>query len=71
MESRLESIMLQNFPIMLFGISPIVCLLCLFLCFPKMCYVFILCFSMYRSVLHVNGEVSCAPEFTGILEQDS
>ena len=30
--SRLESIMLQNLLIMLFGISPIYCLLCLFLC---------------------------------------
>ena len=29
---RLESIMLKFLPIMLFGISPIFCLLCLFLC---------------------------------------
>ena len=40
---RLESIMLQNLPIMLFGISPIFCLLCLFLCFSEMHYAFILC----------------------------
>ena len=30
---RLESIMLHNLLIMLFGISPIFCLLCSFLCF--------------------------------------
>ena len=35
---RLESIMLQNLPIMLFGISLIFCLLCLFLCFLDMDY---------------------------------
>ena len=34
--SRLESIMLQNLLIMLFGISPIFCLLCSFLCFLGM-----------------------------------
>ena len=38
MEIRLESIMLQNLPIMLFGISLIFCLLCLFLCFLDMDY---------------------------------
>ena len=37
-ESRLESIMLQNLLIMLFGISPIFCLLCSFLCFLGMHY---------------------------------
>ena len=36
--SRLESIMLQNLLIMLFGISPIFCLLCSFLCFLGMHY---------------------------------
>ena len=41
---RLESIMLQNLPIMLFGISQIFCPLCLFVCFSEMHYVFILCF---------------------------
>ena len=35
---RLESIMLQNLLIMLFGISPIFCLLCSFLCFLGMHY---------------------------------
>ena len=35
---RPESIMLQNLPIMLFGISLIFCLLCLFLCFLDMHY---------------------------------
>ena len=35
---RLESIMFQNLPIMLFGISLIFCLLCLFLCFLNMDY---------------------------------
>ena len=37
-EFRPESIMLQNLPIMLFGISLIFCLLCLFLCFLDMNY---------------------------------
>ena len=32
---RLESNMLQNLPIMIFGISLIFCLLCSFLCFPR------------------------------------
>ena len=41
---RLESIMLQNLPIMLFGISLIFCLLCLFLCFLHMDYADISCF---------------------------
>ena len=69
---RLESIMLQNFPIMLFGISPIFFQLFLFLCFSEMHYAFILCFFfMCRNILHVNGEVSCDPEFIGILEQGS
>ena len=36
--SRPESIMLQNLPIMFFGISLIFCLLCLFLCFLDMHY---------------------------------
>ena len=36
--TRLVSIMLQNLPIMLFGISLIFCLLCLFLCFLDMDY---------------------------------
>ena len=36
--ARPESIMLQNLPIMLFGISLIFCLLCLFLCFLEMHY---------------------------------
>ena len=36
--TRPESIMLQNLPIMLFGISLIFCLLCLFLCFLDMDY---------------------------------
>ena len=35
---RPESIMLQNLPIMLFGISLIFCLLYLFLCFLDMDY---------------------------------
>ena len=35
---RLDSIMLQNLLFMLFGISPIFCLLCLFLCFLGMHY---------------------------------
>ena len=39
---RLESIMLQNLPIMLFDISPIFCLLCLLVCFSEMHYAFIL-----------------------------
>ena len=52
--TRLESIMLQNLPIMLFDISPIFCLLCLFLCFLDMHYAFILCvFSLCREVLHM------------------
>ena len=64
--------MLQKLPIMLFGISPIFCLLCLFQYFSEMYYAFISCaFSMYRNVLHVNGEVSCATEFIDILEQGS
>ena len=33
-----ESIILQNLPIKLFGISLIICLLCLFLCFLDMDY---------------------------------
>ena len=41
--SRLESIMLQNFPIMLFVISQFFCLLCLFLCYSEMYYAFVLC----------------------------
>ena len=41
---RLESIMLQNLPIMLIGISLIFCLLCLFLCFLDMDYADISCF---------------------------
>ena len=41
--ARLESIMLQNLPIMLFGISLIFCLLCLFLCFLNMDYADISC----------------------------
>ena len=50
----LESIMLQNLPIMLFDISPNFCLLYLFLCFSEMHYVFILCtFSWCREVLHM------------------
>ena len=36
--ARLESIMLHNLLIMLFGISPIFCLLCSFLCFLGMHY---------------------------------
>ena len=36
--SKVESIMLQNLLIMLFGISPIFCLLCSFLCFLGMHY---------------------------------
>ena len=36
--ARPESIMLQNLPIMLFGISLIFYLLCLFLCFLDMDY---------------------------------
>ena len=36
MNYRLESIMLQNLPIMLFGISLIFFLICLFLCFLDM-----------------------------------
>ena len=36
--TRPESIMLQNFPNMLFGVSLIFCLLCLFLCFLDMGY---------------------------------
>ena len=35
---RPESIMLQNLPILLFGISLVFCLLCLFLCFLDMDY---------------------------------
>ena len=35
---RFESIMLYNLIIMLFGISPIFCLLCSFLCFLGMYY---------------------------------
>ena len=35
---KVESIMLQNLFIMLFGISQIFCLLCSFLCFLGMCY---------------------------------
>ena len=38
--------MLQNLPIMLFGISLIFCLLCLFLCFLDMDYADISCFSL-------------------------
>ena len=41
---RLESIMLQNFPIMLFEISLIFCLLWFFLCFLGMDYADISCF---------------------------
>ena len=37
-QGRLESIMLHNLLIMLFGISPIFCLLCSFLCFLGMHY---------------------------------
>ena len=37
-ETRLESIVLQNLPIMLFGISLTFYLLCLFLCFRDMDY---------------------------------
>jgi len=40
-KSRLESIMLQNLPIMLLSISPIFCLLCLLLCFSDMHYAFV------------------------------
>ena len=46
--------MLQNFCTMLFGISPIFCLLCLYLCFSKMHCAFILCiFSVCREALHM------------------
>ena len=52
--------MLQNLPIML-----------VFMLFRNaLCFYFVF-FSMYRNVLHVNGEVSCAPEFIDILEQGS
>ena len=44
LKNRLESIMLQNLPIMLFGISLTFCLLCLFLCFLDMDYADISCF---------------------------
>ena len=61
-----------------------ICLLC-FLAFPQfsanyacfmlfrnaLCFYFVF-FSLYRNFIHViqfNGEVSCAPEFIGILEQ--
>ena len=37
-DTRLESIMPQNLLIMLFSISPIICLLCSFLCFLGMHY---------------------------------
>ena len=40
--ARLESIMLQNLFINLYGISPIFCLLCLFLCFLGMHYICLL-----------------------------
>jgi len=44
-DGRLESIMLQNLPIMLFSICPIFCLLCLLLCFSDMHYAFV--FSLF------------------------
>ena len=70
--------MLQNLPIMLFGISPIFYLLCLFLCFQK-CIMLLFCVFF----VHMTGEVSihtnnnntselgCVPEFVGILQQRS
>ena len=54
--NRPESIMLQNLPIMLFGISLIFCLLCLFLCFLDMDYADISCFQSQKFTENDHGK---------------
>ena len=56
---RLESIMLHNLPIMLFGISLIFYLLCLFLCFLDMDYADISCFKLcnFAENNHYRNEI--------------
>ena len=62
--------MLQNLPILLFGISPIFFLLCSFICFSEyaLCFYFVFLFFVQRSSSYnmygVNGELSLQLQHT-------